>query len=315
MTTTATLPRGFATRDLPGQEQVARWERHNADALIALACTPPRAATTFDAAELNLQLPRLHLARVRGSRHRVERTAALVERHPADAIAVYVALRGDALLEVDGDRRVLRPGQLLVCDADRPFVRGFDHGLEELAVKVPRAAYAELTGRDTVPDPLVVDVAGDSGDLHGRALARLVARAVRRHDPLPPDEETVLELVGVLTSDGDLPLAHRAAARAHIDEHFADPALSAADVAAAVGISERHLSRVLAAAGTTVPRQVLARRLDAAHHLLATATDPTLRTQDVAARCGFTSPTYFAERFRARFGVRAGDVLRAARAG
>jgi AraC-like DNA-binding protein len=102
--------------------------------------------------------------------------------------------------------------------------------------------------------------------------------------------------------------AHRAAAQAVIYERFADPRLSAADVAGAVGLSERQLSRVFADAGTTVPRQVLARRLEAAHHLLATGT--FARTAEVAARCGFTSTTYFTQAFRRHFGVRAGDVRR-----
>lgn len=304
-------PSGFATRDLPRSEQVARWEQHNADALVALSCTPPR-GRSFDALELNLQLSRVHLARVVGSSHRVERTPDLVEQQPTDAIAVYVSLRGDAVLEHEGRKRVLSPGQLLVCDADRPFVRGFGHGLEELAVTVPRSGFAELTGEATVADPIVLDVAGPGGSRHGRALARLVGRAVRPQDPVPADEQTLLELVGVLAGHG-APYAHRAAARAYIDEHFAEADLSASRIASNIGISDRQLSRIFADAGTSVPRQVLARRLDAAHHLLATTTEPALRTADVAARCGFSSASHFASTFRDRFGVRAGDVRRAAR--
>lgn len=310
-------PRAFATADVPSERQVELWERHNAESLIALACVPPT-HSSFDAIEVNLQLPGLHLARVHGTGHRVDRTPGLIEEHPADAIAVYVTLRGDAVLEYAGTKRVLAPGQLLVCDADRPFVRGFGHGLEELAVKVPRAAFAELTGMRTVPTPIVVDAAPPHGrsavGRHGRALARLVGRAVRTRYPLPADERTILELVGVLAGGAETApaLAHRAAARAYIDEHFTDPDLSAKVVAAAVGVSERHISRIFAEAGTSVPRQVLSRRLDAAYHLLATITDRSVLTADVAARCGFTSSAYFAQRFRARFEVRAGEVRRSA---
>jgi AraC-like DNA-binding protein len=308
-------PRTFATAEVAAARQVEAWEAHNATALIALSCNAP-SSTAFDAVEVNLQLGELDLARVRGSSHWIDRSAALVESDPADAIAVYVTLRGDAVLEHEGKRRVLHPGQLLVCDADRPFVRGFGHGLDELAVKVPRDGFAALTGMPTVPEPIVVDV-GQAGDEYGRALARLVGRALRHQDPLPADEQTVLDLVGVLATGGriGLPIAHRAAARAFIDEYFARPGLSARDIAEGTGISERHLSRIFADAGTSVPRQVLARRLDAAYLLLATSTDRAVRTQDVAARCGFTSTAYFAEKFQARFGVRAGDLRRAATSG
>jgi AraC-like DNA-binding protein len=295
-----TIPRAraFATAG------VEPWEQHNADSLIALACHPP-AERPFAATEVNLQLERTHLARVRGTRHAVERSAATIERSPADAIAVYVTVMGDAVFEQDGRRRVLRPGQLLVCDADRPFLRGFGHGLDELAVKVPRPDFAQLTGHTTLGDPVVVET---SENPHGHALARLVARAVRTDNPVPADEQAVLELVAVLAGHAELPVAHRAAARAFIEEHLADPALSAGDIAAATGISERHLSRLFAAAGTSVPKHVLARRLDAAHSVLTT--DKSLRTADVAARCGFTSTAYFSQSFRRRFGVTAGEVRR-----
>jgi len=262
---------------------------------------------------MNLQLDEVHLARVRAPRHSVERSSALVEASPADAIAVYASLRGDALLEYDGMRRVLHPGQLLVCDVDRPFVRGFGHGLEELAVKVRRQAFEERTGLPSVPTPLVVD-AGPGQSAHGRALVQLVGRALRSVDPVPADEDAVLDLVSMLATEGraDLATAHRAAAKVFIEDHLADPSLSAADVASGAGISERHLSRLFAEAGTSVPRHILARRLDRAYALLACPNDPDLRTVDVARLCGFTSTSYFSSAFRKRFGVAAGDVRRAA---
>jgi AraC-like DNA-binding protein len=303
---TVTIPRAhaFATARLEADRQVELWERHNAESLIALVCRPP-VAQSFAATEVNLQLTRAHLARVRGTRHVVERGADTIEARPADAIAVYVTLLGEAVFEQDGQRRVLRPGQLLVCDADRPFVRGFGHGLDELAVKVPRSEFAQLTGHATVKAAIVVETGENP---HGRALARLVGRAVRRDYPVPADEQAVLELVAVLAGHVDLPVAHRAAARAFIEENITDPTLSAGDVAAGTGISERHLSRLFAAAGTSVPKHILSRRLDAAYSVLTT--DKALRTADVAARCGFTSVAYFSQTFRARFGVPAGEVRR-----
>ena len=302
--------RRFATARIEADRQVELWERHNAESLIALACRPP-AARSFQAAEVNLQLERVHLARVRGSRHLVERSGDLVEAKPAGAIAAYVTIMGEAFFEQDGQRRVLRPGQLLVCDADRPFVRGFGHGQLVQAVEVPRSEFSALTGLATVRKPVVVDVRPGQNP-YGRALARLVGRAVRRDCPVPADEQAVLELVSVLAaaSHVGLPVAHRAAARSFIEEHFTDPTLCAADVAAGTGISERHLSRLFAAAGTSVPRHILSRRLDAAYSMLTADAATSFRTSDVAARCGFTSVAYFSQAFGKRFGITAGEVRR-----
>lgn len=288
--------------------RVADWEQHNAEVLVELACSLP--GGPFRAREVNLQVDRVHLALVTGTPHAVARDAAMVSERPADAIVAYAALRGEALVEHEGHRFVVRPGQLLLCDVDRPLVRGFGHGLEELAVKVPRTAFAETTGLTSLAGPIVVDAGGQDADPYARALVRLVGRAVAADVPVAADESAVLELVSVLaTGDRSSPmLAHRVAARGFIDDHLTDPALSAADVAAGVGISERHLSRVFADAGTSVPRQILARRLDLAHALLAAGRGE--RTVDVAARCGFTSASYFSQAFRRRFGRPAGEVGR-----
>jgi AraC-like DNA-binding protein len=204
---------------------------------------------------------------------------------------------------------VVHPGEILVCDVDRPFLRGFGHGLEELAVKVPRAAFADLTGLPELSRPLVLDAAADP---YARALVTLVGRAVRARVPVPAEERAVLELVSVIATEGrvGLPIAHRAAARAFIDDHLADPRLSAAEVAAGAGISERHLSRLFAEAGTSVPRHILGRRLDLAHSILASAADTDVRTVDVAVRCGFTSMSHFSQAFRRRFGITAGQARR-----
>ncbi|MCG8149389.1 helix-turn-helix domain-containing protein [Pimelobacter simplex] len=286
---------------------VADWERHNAEALIELACSLP--ATAFRAREVNVQVDRMGVAHVAGTPHTVTRGPALVDARPADAIAVYATLRGEALLESSGRRHVIRPGRVLLCDVDRPFLRDFGHGLEELAVKVPRALFAEATGLTSLAAPLVVDAGADP---FARALVRLVGRTVAAGVRLPAEEIALLELVSVLATGprGSVTLAHRAAARAHIDEHLTDPTLSASSVAAGAGISERQLSRVFADAGTSVPRQILARRLDLAHALLAAGAAE--RTADVAARCGFASASYFSQAFRRRFGRGAGEVRRAA---
>ncbi|HMG64090.1 MAG TPA: helix-turn-helix transcriptional regulator, partial [Streptosporangiaceae bacterium] len=112
-----------------------------------------------------------------------------------------------------------------------------------------------------------------------------------------------------------------------IEDRLADPGLTAAQVAAATGISERHLSRIFAADGTSIPRHVLARRLQLAYAMLADSAraDPARASQaraeppsagltvaDVAARCGFTSAAHFSHAFRQHFGQRAGEVRRQA---
>jgi len=315
----------FSTVGLPAARRIERWESHNAAALIGLDV---RAAGPLEATEVNVRLPEVRLARVRGSAHAVERTAQVIERSPADSVAIYLTLRGDASFASADGTRELRPGDALVCATDRPFARGFARGLEELVVTVPCSALLRRAGIPRVSKPAITSFAAPGGTTsavpgllpgagqYARTLARLTARATGPRPAPPPDEGTLLDLVAVLAAGRDAAraTAHRAAARCHIEEHLTSPGLSAEQVAAAIGISERQLSRVFAADGTSVPRHVLTRRLQLAYSILAAP--PPARGEagetvaDVAARCGFTSANYFSHVFRQHFGLRAGDLRR-----
>jgi AraC-like DNA-binding protein len=287
----------FSTADLPAEQRIALWEDHNRAALIGLRCRM-LTESPFDGAEQNLQLDRMHLARVRGNAHVVERPAEVIRRSPSDAIAVYLAVAGEAFFYHDDGVFTLRPGQVLICDADRPFMRGFSRGLEELAVKLPRATFREVTGRSELRAPVVREGAS------ARTLEMLADRALRNH---PPDEETLLTLLaGLVGGNAGPAAAHLANARAFIEDHLTEIGLNASQVAAGIGLSERHLSRAFAATGTSLPQFVLAQRLDRAHALLAASTGVTVAA--IAAACGFGSATHFSHAFRARFGLKASEV-------
>lgn len=300
----------FSTSSLPEDKRVALWEDHNETELIDLRCRTLGGAS-LEASMVNLQLDHLHLARVQGNPHVVERTAELVRHRPSDAIAVYLTLVGEAFFYHEDAVRTVRPGELLICDTDRPFMRGFSQGLEELAVKVPRETFHELTGLSTLTTPLVMDFAG--GSVEARTLAQVVGRAVRPTGALPVEEGTVLQLLSQLLTGNpsDVSSVHLATAKAFIEQHLADQNLTAFRVADGIGISERHLSRVFSASGSSVPQHTLTRRLERARALLVS--QPGLTVAEVAARNGFRSATYFSHAFRDRYGERATDTRRRAR--
>jgi len=309
------LPVAFSTVGLPAEQRVELWEGHNADALIGLRCRTLTSAV-LEATEINVQLDRVQLARVQGNAHVVERDQSMIRQRPTESVALFFSLAGEAFFYHDDAVRTLRPGQMLLCDADRPFMRGFSQGLEELVLKIPRDVFAELTGIDRIPKPFVANFAAGANSI-AHTLARQIGGAVRAEDSNPADEQTLLELVAALagrSQDADLSAAHRAAAHTYIDQHLADPRLSAASVATAVGISTRHLSRVFAQSSTTLPKYVLTRRLEAARLLLQKPAATSMTIAELAHHCGFTSAAHFSNAFATHFGERASDVRRRAAA-
>jgi AraC-like DNA-binding protein len=311
MTADADAASVFSTSALPRESRVELWEDHNLQELFHLQCRP-LGGSPLEATMVKRAVGGLQLARIQGTPHLVERSTASVRSQPSDSIALYLTLKGEALFYHEDAVRAVRPGQLLICDVDRPFLRGFSQGLEELAITVPRETFRAITGEAGVETPRLMEFA--QGTAGARTLARLVGRAVRPVDPRPIQEEVVIGLMADLVSgrSGDPGVIHLVTAHAFIDEHLGDPALSAGRVADAVGISERQLSRVFADSGSTVPRYVLGRRLDLARRLLDT--EPGISVAEVAGRAGFGSATYLSRAFRDRFGERAVDVRREARA-
>ena len=318
--------RVFSTAGLPDARRTELWEAHNATALIGLDVHAPR---PLEATEVNARLAHVELARVTGSPHVVQRTKAVIGRAPLDAVAVYLPVRGSSVFHSPERSLPLAPGAILACATDRPFARDFPDGLEELVVKAPRQAIEARAGGTGLPGP----VTQGAGTPYARALGLIVSHATRAgnamssEDTVSPEdnmssegtvpvEQIVLDLVAVIIGGqrAARTLAHRAAARAYIEEHLTDPNLSATEIAAAIGISERQLTRVFAADGTSVPRYVLGRRLDLARSLL-TGTGSGMGSgmgggtvAEVAARCGFTSAAYFSHVFRRRFGMRASEL-------
>lgn len=95
-----------------------------------------------------------------------------------------------------------------------------------------------------------------------------------------------------------------------LDRRHADPALDAAALAAGVALSERQLQRKLRALTGLTPGDCLRDyRLQRAHERLLAGE----RVGEVAAVCGFASPSHFAACFRARYGCTPSEARERAR--
>ncbi|GAA1226585.1 helix-turn-helix domain-containing protein [Prauserella halophila] len=288
----------FHTADVPEPRRLAAWEDHNVRSLLGLRARPVGDGP-FSGTELNLTLSRLQLAKVTGSPHVVERDPGQIATCPGDGVVVYFPLSGEGWFHHRDGRRLLSPGQALVCDADQPFRRSFSRGLTELVLKTPRDVLRETTGRSGLAQPRVIGT--DSP--HGDALGSLVATALRGAGDWDALEADMLELLPAVVGEQAATGGHLATARAFITRHLADPDLSASRIARAVGVSERHLSRVFAASGHSVPQAVLAARLDASRAVVADPTARRMTFAEIAARHGFTSQAHFSRSYRARFGT------------
>lgn len=88
--------------------------------------------------------------------------------------------------------------------------------------------------------------------------------------------------------------------RSFIDEHLGDSELSIDDIAAGTAVSTRHLHSLFEGSGETCRQYLVRKRLETAHRLLVERPDLTIT--DIAARCGFSTPSAFSRSFRVAHG-------------
>ena len=299
----------FTTVGLPDARRLELWEDHNARALVAMTC---RTFTyeALEASEWNIQTPGLRLARIAAGAHVVERTLREIQRNPAGAMLLTVVVSGEVSV-CDSDGVVtLRPGHAVLTDTDVPSMRGYAAG-EQLLLTVPKPLYRDAVSAGTSPARRVFDLSAQaSGQATGSALVRLMREALQGTDPvdLPGLERDVLRLLGQMVLGpraGDRDSQFEAAC-SFIRQNLADPSLSASRIAAALGVSERQVSRIFSVHGG-VARWVTDERLDRARADLASPSRHSVG--EVARRCGFGSQSYFTRVFKQRFGVCPRDVL------
>lgn len=296
----------FSTVGLPEPRRVELWENHNARSLIGLGCRTLNDAS-LEATEYNRQLREIQFAHVAANPHVVERTHSHISATPADAVVVYFNLEGEAFFYHRDGCEMLRPGQAILHDADQPFMRGFSHGLRELALKVPRPVFREISGRNSIGKPQVFDFRGTgAANSHAAALVDLMKSALAT--PASDGELVEASAVGLLRIliNGvglDDSLGHFSAAKAFIAQRFRDPQLSAAQISAAIGISERQLSRIFAGEGVSVARFILNERLEAARRSFTLPNTVRQPLGQLAASLGFSTQAHFSRAYKDHFGI------------
>jgi AraC family transcriptional activator of tynA and feaB len=92
--------------------------------------------------------------------------------------------------------------------------------------------------------------------------------------------------------------------RGVVKDGFADPDFSPREVAAEVGISLRYLQKIFTARDSTCSEFIYSLRLDHAAHLLhrRASLGTSQPLSEIAFAWGFRDYTYFARKFRHRFG-------------
>jgi AraC-like DNA-binding protein len=301
------------TLPVPLDERVSYWEARCREKLVSFRCSP-HAEEGLVAQQICTEVGSLRIGRTRANAHVIERTPESIRAFPRESIFVNLVLDGGVFAYQRGYAAKLNMGGLVVYDARYPYLMGGAPGFDVIHLDIPADLFRARFGREDLRQPLQLDDSDGAGRLFRQALQRRLLR-VMDDDDLDVEEywtidEQVCDLLIAIVeqAQGKRPLSalsvgHLLAAREYIDQHLQDEGLVAQDVAAHIGISERHLRRLFADRDATVADYVQQRRLEQAHRLLQAETARRLTIAEIAYRCGFSNHAHFSRVFKRRYSL------------
>lgn len=305
-----------STRSVDPADRVDFWEDYNRRALVGLTCSPYSEQGLL-ASQTNVSLRGLRLAEIAGNEHVIERTPRTCRALPKESVFATLLTAGEAVFFHAGGCLSVRAGDLVLYDTRRSYLFGFPSTMRQLLVDIPGEVFAERCLAGGVAAPMLFG--GDSateGVLVSTLRSVLAdwARGCGSGDPART-EATVLDLVRSLAaarmgdrSEPPTRPSQLAVAQEYVVRHLSDPRLCAEQVAEAVGVSTRHLSRIFTPAGVSPSRYILEQRLAKAREQLGDPQARHLTVAEVAHRWGFASQAHFTRVFRDHFGQTPGEA-------
>jgi AraC-like DNA-binding protein len=309
-------PMNWRSEAIPAREQFSSWREACCQHVYAI--TPEREDQCgFRGALEARRLGGLDVIDLQCEGHRVLRRAEDIRRAPSETYYVYHQI-GEAAWFMQEERHVLAlRGDIVIADPNIPFATGASGDFDFRIWRVPRRnldAYLALPGRL----PMIhLPFASAECSLVASCLGALATQG-ERIDPriVEPVAEGLVRLVAMAAGIApELRDAGHEAVRGaalqrlirYAEKHFADPELSPARVANAVGMSVRKLHMLFGPSGKSFSEWLLQKRLEEARRLLSSPATAGRSIADIALAVGFSDLSTFYRAFRAMWGTTPGE--------
>lgn len=224
-----------------------------------------------------------------------------------DRLFITLVGSGRSLVSQHGREALLADGDFALTDRTHHYQIACDGDFTHTVLMIPRELLLQRIGPVEGFTSVRVDGRNGFGGLLSPMLQSLPGQLSGIADDAQPRiVENVLDLIAtaLLSHDDD---RHRSAqmtfvrVKFWVETHLTEE-LSAERIAAACGVSVRHLSRLFLRDGTSLMTHVWERRLERCHRAL---TDPKMADRmigEIAFAAGFRDLSHFSHAYRARYG-------------
>jgi len=306
----------LAMSDIHPRDRVAYWLDVASKAVVNHECEV-KTPSAFDATVLSASLGELSIMSIESlGLETVKHTARAIAHGEDNVFLLYLQLMGSSTFVQDGRETVVHPGDLVLLDAQRPFLCRYEHR-KQITIKIPHrslkarlASSSQLTARAVRRRDGVCALASD--------YIRMIPEYVDALQPTAKLQitEHVLDLAALaLASETgeDTPAlsSGRSGAllrlRMAIESRLTDPALDPSMAAAAANMSVRYANDLLSQQGSSLGRFIVSRRLERCRNALEDPQQAHRTISEIVFAWGFSDVSHFNRRFKAAFGCSPGD--------
>jgi AraC-like DNA-binding protein len=309
-----------STLHLPASERLDYWDDYNAQALVGFRCSS-LSDRGLNATQSNYALSCLSIADIRGNEHSVERGPALTRQFPKHSVFACCLVEGKGYFVQGGQCITVSAGETIVYDTRKPYVFGFVSTTRQLLIDLPTSRFGSCTGLDTDCLPLLLPPLTGVQSMLGATLRATILQFL-----LDPSEEASLgfeeraqTLLGSMlrcrlhgASSSVSSMSYLLSIKQYVADHLSDANLTPDAIAKAVGVSIRHINRMLVSDDTSLSAYIWSQRIGKAHEDLVNPRLHHCSTGEIAFRWGFSSQSHFSRVIHRRFGVTPTELRRSA---
>jgi AraC-like DNA-binding protein len=292
--------------------RLAVWQDIVCDTFVGLDCRSDMHEAFWGAVSQSAIGPAT-FTRVDSCAQRVFRTPSRIARASQNYVLVALGNSGVNGVYQDGREAVVSAGQFVIYDTTRPYELRFDDSFSQTILQMPRKLLQQRIGAF---EALTATTFSSDRPLEGLAYEFLVSagKVIDHVDPATATRllDQGLDLIAMAFAErmhqrSPDQSVHRSALLYRLKNtiltQLSDPELSMSGVAAAVGISPRYASDLMADEQTSFRSYVQTQRLERCRRDLADPAHAARHIGDIAFAWGFNDLAHFSRIFKQRFGA------------
>jgi AraC-like DNA-binding protein len=220
-----------------------------------------------------------------------------------------IQLKGVGVFRQRNREAVLQPGDFTLCSTTEPYELLLPQAYSQAVLSIPQSLL-----HDMIPNAERLLAKHQLGDMAANSVfVSLVGAMINRADELAVHTAARLEshildmLITTLESNIDqqpgVQHEHLFRIKKFIAAHLRDPQLNPQKIAAALGVSKRHLHLMFEEEEATLARYILEQRLEACYQCIANPHYQTMTVSEIAFEHGFNDAAHFSRSFKKRFSI------------